>query len=403
MASVVNFPRREIQAMGLIGAAHLLSHVYLLALAPLLIPITSTLHISTVEWGTALGVFAIATGVLQTPMGFLVERIGGRKVLIGGLLLNATAFCLMGWQVTGFWQLLVLMALAGIGNSVFHPADYSLISSSIDESRLGRAYSIHTFVGHVGFLAGPVLSTTLEPFIGWRGTMVTIGALGITVAILLMLFGHLINEGNLVRKKDSIGDSLRDLLTSRPVLLFFLFYMGASMANFGVTQFSVAAFQGMHDFSRAAAVAALTAYQLSTLFMVLPGGLLADRTDRYDAVLVTAFGISAVAVFLVGADLFPFWLVIVCLVISGGMRGAANASRDVSVRHVASHLPVGTVFGFVSTGFLVGQALGGPIYGWLFDNFPPHVIFYASAVFSVLSILTVLFNTGTRRSVEAAE
>ena len=400
MASVISFPRREVQAIGLIGFAHLLSHLYLLALAPLLIPITKSLQISTVEWGTALGVFAITTGVLQTPMGFLVERIGGRKVLIGGLLLNSAAFCLIGWQVTDFWQLLALMAIAGIGNSVFHPADYSLISSSIDEGRLGRAYSIHTFVGHVGFLAGPLLSATLEPFIGWRGAMMTIGGIGITMTLVLVLFGYLINEGTQVKKPASIGDSLRDILTSRSVMLFFLFYMGASMANFGVTQFSVAAFQGMHDFSRTTAVAALTAYQIATLLLVLPGGLLADKTDRYDAVLMAGFGISALMIFLVGADLLPFWLVMVCLVIAGGMRGAANASRDVAVRRVASHLPVGTVFGFVSTGFLVGQALAGPIYGYLYDHYPPHIIFYASAAFSVLAMVTVLFNSGTRRSPE---
>ncbi|MBT5051141.1 MAG: MFS transporter, partial [Rhodospirillaceae bacterium] len=379
MASVISFPRRELQAVGLIGFAHMLSHVYPLALAPLLIPITKSLEMSTVEWGTALAVFAITTGVLQTPMGFLVERIGGRKVLIGGLLLFSAAFFLIGWQANSFWQLLVLMAIAGIGNAVFHPADYSLISSSVDEERLGRAYSIHTFVGHVGFLVGPVLAAALEPFIGWRGAMMAMGGIGLVMTLALVLFAHLINEGTKVKKKDSMADSLRDLLTSRPVMLFFLFYMGASMANFGVTQFSVAAFENMEGGSRAAGVVALTAYQVATLLLVLPGGILADRTVRYDAILIIGFSVSALMVFLAGTNLLPFWLVVICLAVGGAMRGGANASRDVAVRHVASHLPIGTVFGFVSTGFLVGQAVAGPIYGYLVDNYPPHIIFYTSA------------------------
>ena len=400
MASVIDFPRHEIKAVGLIGFAHMLSHIYPMALPLLLSPITQAFQISGLEWGIVLAVFATTTGVLQTPMGFLVERIGGRRVLIFGLLVFSAAFFCVGWLATNFWEMLILMAIAGVGNSVFHPADYSLISSSVDEERLGRAYSIHTFVGHFGFLAGPVLVAIMEPALGWRATMMAIGGIGLAMTFVLVAFGQVINEGNLVKKKASIRNSLRILLTSRPVLLFFLFYMGSSMANYGVTQFSVVAFEGMYGFSSATAVIALTAYQLATLTFVLPGGLLADKTDRYDAILIVGFGVAAVSVFLAGTDLLPYWLVVSCLAIGGATRGAANASRDVAVRHVATGVPVGTVFGFVSTGFLVGQGLGGPIYGWLFDNYPPQSVFFASAAFSVLALGTILFNSGAKPSSE---
>ena len=155
--------------------------------------------------------------------------------------------------------------------------------------------------------------------------------------------------------------------------------------------------------ARAAGVVALTAYQIATLLLVLPGGMLADRTVRYDIILLIGFGTSALMVFLAGTNLLPFWLVVICLAIGGAMRGGANASRDVAVRHVAAHLPIGTVFGFVSTGFLVGQALAGPTYGYLVDNYPPHIIFYASGGFSVLAMGTILFNSGTRRPMETTE
>ena len=394
MASVISFPRHERKAIGLIGFAHMLSHLYPLALPPLLIPITGSLDMSPLEWGIVLGVFAIVTGILQTPMGFLVERVGGRKVLIVGLLIFSAAFFLVGMVATSFWELLMLMALAGIGNSVFHPADYSLISSSVGEERLGRAYSIHTFVGHFGFLAGPLLSAALEPVLGWRGAMMIIGGMGLVMTLVLIVFQSAINEGNEVKKKASIADSLRDLLTSRPILLFFLFYMGSSLANFGVTQFSVAAVQGMYNLPPATAVIALTVYQLATFALILPGGLLADKTDRYDTVIMIGFGIAGVAVFLMGTALLPYWLAVGCLAIGGAMRGAANTSRDVAVRHIATKVPIGTVFGFVSTGFLVGQGLGGPIYGWLYETYPPQYVFYASAAFSVLALATVLFNRG---------
>ena len=400
MAWVQSFPRREAQAISLIGVAHMLSHLYFLALAPLLIPITTDLRITALQWGTAFSAYAITTGVLQTPMGLLVERIGGRPVLMGGLLLNAAALFFMGWYVTDFFGLVLLMTIAGIGNSVFHPADYSLISSSIAEDRLGTAYSIHNFAGHMGFLAGPILSTTLEPFVGWRGALMIIGGMGMVMTLVLLVCRHMISEGTEVKKKAPIAERLRDLVTSRPVLLFFLFFMGSSLGNFGVTQFSVAAFHEMYGFPKAAAVVGLTAYQIATLSLVLPGGILADRLDRYDGMLMGGFGIAAVAVFIIGVTVLPFWLVVCLLILAGSMRGMVTASRDVAVRHIAGEIPVGTVFAFVSTGFVTGQAMAGPIYGWLFDTYPPQIIFYASAAFSLLALLTVLFNQGTRRPSE---
>ena len=403
MASLISFPRREMQAISLIGFAHLLSHLYLLPLAPLLLAMERDLGITKAEYGIALAAYAITTGILQTPMGLLVERIGGRKVLIFGLFLTSICFVLIGLYATNFWTLTMLMGVAGIGNSVFHPADYSLISSSVREERLGRAFSIHTFVGHMGFLAGPIITASLEPLVGWRTAVLAIGITGVAMSVVLVVFQHLISDGTEVKKQAPVGDRLRELVTSRPILLFFVFYICASGANIGVTQFSVVAFRDMYGLDTVVSVFALTAYQIGTMALVLPGGLLADRTRRYDTVLAIGFGFAAVVVLLVGTGILPFWLVVVVLCVGGALRGGVNASRDVAVRNVAAHIPVGTVFGFVSTGFLVGQAIGGPLYGWLYDTYSPNVVFYCSAAFYVIGISTILFNTGARKQAAAAE
>jgi len=150
-----------------------------------------------------------------------------------------------------------------------------------------------------------------------------------------------------------------------------------------------------------AAVTALTAYQIGALVLVLPGGYMADKVSRYDAVIVAGFGLSAVLVVLAGGGAgVPFWACIGLLAVAGALRGGVNAARDVAVRHVARHLPIGTVFGFVSTGFLVGQALAGPLYGWMYDRFSPEVVFYVSAAASLSAIATVLLNPGARRGVD---
>jgi FSR family fosmidomycin resistance protein-like MFS transporter len=402
MKSLAGFPAREAQAMGLIGFAHMLSHLYMLAFAPLAASIISDMQISAIEYGAALTAFAVVTGIFQTPMGLLVERIGGRPVLVFGLFVNSAAFCLIAWVSNDYLTFILFMALAGVGNSVFHPADYSLISATVDEKRIGKAFSVHTFVGHVGFIVGPILAAGLEPFIGWRGSIATIGIVGVSMSIVLILFGSVISDGNTIKKSGPIGESLRELFSSRPVALFFLFYMLSSMANFGMVQFSVLAFQPLYGIEHVIAVAALTAYQIGTMALVIPGGILADRTTRYDFIMLVGFGISAIAIVFAGTGWFPFWIVTILICIAGGMRGGVNASRDVAVRQIAGRIPVGTVFAFVSTGFLVGQALSGFIYGYLFQHYPPNYIFFASAIFSVLGMATVVFNQGTRRLSQAA-
>lgn len=403
MEAVAGFPRREAQAVGLVGFAHLLSHLYMLPLVPLVLDITADLGIGLAEYGIAIAAYAIATGVFQTPMGLVVERMGGRRVLIAGLALNAACYVLIGLFAADFWMFVGLMALAGVGNSVFHPADYSLLSASVGEGRMGRAFSVHTFLGHVGAISGPVITAGLEPFLEWRGAVVAIGALGLATAAVLMVCAGSITEGSKVKKGAPMGQSLRELVRSPAVLLFFLFYMCTAASNVGITQFSVAAFQGIYGLDRVAAVVALTAYQIGALALVLPGGLLADRTTRYDLVLVAGFSATALLTFLAGTALLPFWMVVVVLCVAGALRGGINSTRDVAVRNVAVHIPIGTVFAFISTGFLLGQAIAGPFYGWLFDNYSPQYIFYVSAAIYVLGIATVMINPGARHQAAAAE
>ena len=403
MEAVAGFPRREVQALSLVGFAHMLSHLYMIPFAPLLPVLTGDLNISYAEFGLALAGYAVTTGFFQTPMGLLVERIGGRRVLMGGLFLNSVCFVLIGFFATELWHLIALMAVAGIGNSVFHPADYSLLSASIGDKRMGKAFSVHTFLGHIGFIIGPLLTAALEPVIGWRGAVIGIGAVGIVTTAALMLLGGGIEEGNKVKKGTPITDSLRDLVRSPAVMLFFLFYVCSSASNVGITQYSVVAFQDMYSLERVVAVTALTAYQVGALLLVIPGGILADRITRYDLVIILGFGLTAMLVFVSGTGSLPFWLVIGALCVAGATRGGVNASRDVAVRHVAAHIPIGTVFGFISTGFLLGQAVAGPFYGWLLDNYPPQYIFYVSAAVYVVGIMTVLINPGARQRVAAAE
>ena len=239
MASVISFPRREVQIVGLISLAHFLSHFYLYSLVPHYQVIAGTLGVGLGTLSLGITVYVICTGVLQTPMGYLVDRVGGRKVLVGGLFVLAASIGSISFA-TQLWQFIVLMALAGIGNSVFHPADYSIISVSIDEGRLGKAFSFHSLGGSAGMLLGPsTMGVLILLEIPWRDCILIAGAVGIALAITLLLFGGLIGEGGATKKK-APAPPWRMLLTSKPLLLLLLFYLFSSAANAGIAHFSVA-------------------------------------------------------------------------------------------------------------------------------------------------------------------
>ncbi|MDB5570945.1 MAG: transporter [Hyphomicrobiales bacterium] len=385
--------------IGLVSFAHLLSHLYMLALPPLFPSMREEIGVSYVELGFAITAYAITTGLLQTPMGFLVNRIGGGKVLIGGLMVNALAIGGLG-LAQSFWQVIALMLLAGVGSSVFHPADYSILSTRVGSDRLGRALATHQLGGNLGFVVAPPLMVLLAALFGWRMAFVAAGGLGLLCAAVMAVW--IADFGDARQAAGRTADSWGKLARSPTLLLLFLFYTLAAAANSGILHFSVSSLREMYGLPVAAAATALTAYQVMTMLAVLPGGWLADRTKNHDLVLAVCLALSAAFIITGGMGVLPFTAVIVLLGLSGAMHGLVNASRDVSVRHAATDVSVGTVFGFVTTGYSLGQIIGPGIYGLLLDAGKPHLVFVASAVFSLLAILTMLSRRGVRPQAAAA-
>src|SRR5450756_2290497 len=135
--------------VGAVSAAHFVSHYYILLLAPLLPFVRAEYGVSYVEIGAALAAFNVVSTVLQTPVGFLVDWLGARILLIAGLAIGASAFTVAG-LIDSFWVMVAMFALAGVGNTVYHPADYALLSHHVSSDRIGQAFSVHTFAGMLG-------------------------------------------------------------------------------------------------------------------------------------------------------------------------------------------------------------------------------------------------------------
>src|SRR5215218_2874732 len=170
-AATARFGREDRTILGLISTGHFMSHFYFLTLPPLFPFLREAFAVGYTELGLMMTLTYAASATAQVPVGFLVDRIGARLVLTLGLALLAVGFGLVG-LATSFVVVIGLTMLAGLGHSVFHPADYAILNASMSPARIGRAFSVHTFAGHLGSAVAPATMVTLAAASGWRMALV---------------------------------------------------------------------------------------------------------------------------------------------------------------------------------------------------------------------------------------
>src|SRR6266567_4072002 len=219
----------ENKLIGSVCFAHFVSHVYIMLLAPVFIFVREDYGVSYTELGFAYIAFNVVSTSLQTPAGFLVDRVSPRLVLIAGLLLGASAFAIAG-LADSFWVFVAMFAVAGLGNTVYHPADYALLSHHVAPQRAGRVFSFHTFSGMLGNAAAPACLLTLQSVAGWRGGFLAAAALGLVSAIVLIWQGEPPEPAHAVskaRKSESAAASRTGwrLLLSGPILINLVFFI----------------------------------------------------------------------------------------------------------------------------------------------------------------------------------
>jgi MFS transporter, FSR family, fosmidomycin resistance protein len=370
----------------LLGTGHFLSHFYQLCLPPIFIAWQKAFDISFAELGLVIAVMSATAGMLQTPMGFLVDRYGARPFLIGGTLLMTLSIAAMGFAAD-YWQLVALALLSGIGNSVFHPADYAILSGSIDPARLGRSFAFHTFTGSVGFAAAPPATAALMLLLGWRGALIFVGLLGLpVVAAILWQSRILIDQARRLRSRATEQARGARLLLSRSVLMFFVFFMVTAAAGAGIQSWLITILHQVHGLPVAAAASALTGYMVGQIGGVLIGGWVADRTDRHLPFVVGLTIGAAALLLLVDVVSLAELATIVVLFVCGLMTGARNTPRDVMVKDAAPPGQIGKVFGFVSSGMSLGAAIMPVPYGMIIDAGRPDLVLVVTATLLLLSL-----------------
>ena len=394
-------PVGETQTLVVVSLAHLVSHFYIMVLPVLLPLLKDRLGVSFLDLGLALTTFNVVTALTQAPMGFVVDRLGPRPVLIAGLLLGSVAFLSLGLLLTYPW-LLVLAVVAGLANCVYHPADYAMLADGISEHRIGRAFSVHTFAGLAGGAVAPPILLGLSAYGNLETALAFAGCIGLTTAAVLFATpsqGARVSRFSAPAAAATAGsDGIRSIL-SPTVLGLTAFFTLVSLTNSAINSFSVVALMATQAVTFTAANVALTAFLAGSAVGVLGGGALADKTSRHGIVAAIGFCLAALVMLPAAILSLSLPLLVLAMGLSGVIFGIMQPSRDMLVRRAAPPGAIGRVFGIVSTGFNIGGIIGPLVFGWMMDHGSPQWVLGGVVVLMMLTALYGLFEErrGARR------
>ena len=401
--SAASLVGRDARVMSLIGVAHGSSHYYQLAFVTMLLIVRERVGLSFEQVGFLGALFYAVSGFGQTAAAFAVDRFGARPILAGGLLALGV---MMGSfaVVTSFAGFAAVAVLGGLGNSVFHPADFALLNASVNQKRLGRAFSIHGLGGSLGWAGGPAMYF-LDGAVG-PVTAALLGAIpGVVLSVLVWgdresLVDHRIQA----RAQAAGGPSPWSLFMQPTILLCLVFFALVAANTVGIQQFAVPAFQSMFGASQGYAAFCLIAFIFGSAGGMLLGGYFADRMRHHERVAAIGLLVAAAFTLPIATLALPPVLLPILLFGAGFAGGTTNPSRDMIVRQVTPPGASGKVFGFVYSGLDIGSFLAPLVFGQAMNLGHPAAMFWIAIGLYLVNatLVTVIRQTTAPRAVPAA-
>ena len=406
-ASIETGRRHDAEVIGLIGLAHGTSHFFHLMLPPLFPWLMADFSLSYTEAGFLMTVFFVVSGIGQALAGFVVDRVGARPVLLFGVGTLALSGLVLA-AATGYPGLLAAAAVAGAGNSIFHPADFTLLNRKVSGARLGHAFSVHGLAGNLGWAAGSVVMAGLAAASSWRSAALVAALAGFTVFAVLVLRRHVLADAARAavavpgKAQTSPAAGSLAFLRSGAVWLCFAFFLITTGA-FGVLQnYAPAILHNVYALALPVASLGLTAYLLGSALGMVVGGFVGGRFDDSDFVIAPALAVSASTALLLASGLSPAIAILPLMALIGFGVGVAGPSRDLLVRRAATAqfgaTAYGRVYGFVYSGLDIGLAIAPLVFGPLLDAGRYNAPLAGVAALQVAALLlAVAVGTGTRR------
>jgi FSR family fosmidomycin resistance protein-like MFS transporter len=396
---MLNAARYDAAVIALVGVAHATSHLFHLLLPPLFPLLMPEFGFGYTEAGFLMTVFFTISGIGQALAGIVVDSHGARRVLMAGVGLLALSGLALS-LATNYAMLVLAAAFAGLGNAVFHPADYSLLNHKVSPARLGHAFSVHGVSGNLGWVIGTTISGMAMVWWNWRGAGLIAAAVALLVVVTLYFNKPLLDDQT---PKVGAGgtapnESVFGFLRAPVVWLAFLFFFLVTSAFGGLQSFSTPVLGGLYGLAPAVAVTALTGYLLGSVGGMIAGGFVAVRVQSHDRAVGLALASAALFAIVLATGLPPAWSVIPLMVGIGVGVGLAGPSRDLLVRQVATQVvpagkaspAFGRIYGFVYSGLDVGLATGPVVFGMLLDAGGRNGVLPGIALLQILAVVTAL-------------
>ena len=385
--------RNDATIISLVGFAHGTSHFYHFVLPPLFPYLMAQFGLSFTQAGALMTVFFAVSGVGQALAGFLVDRVGALRVLFGGIALLACSGLVLA-SANGYLWLMAAAAVGGLGNSVFHPADFTLLNKRVSTSRLGHAFSVHGLSGSLGWAAAPVFVLTLAEAGGWR-----VAALGASVVGFVALAVLFFNRGRLAEAPLPVegprpkGGSFA-FLGAGVVWMCFIFFLLTVMAFGALQNFAPPVLERTYGITLAVATTGLTAYLLGSAAGIATGGFFASKGNNQDRLVAVTLGFAALCAVVLASGWLPAWSVVAVMALMGFGVGFAGPSRDILVRRAATSTfgagAFGRIYGFVYSGIDTGLAIAPIAFGLLMDAGRFTQVLWGVAALQVVAIAAAL-------------
>lgn len=390
--------RQDAKTIGLIGLAHGTSHFFHMLLAPLFPLFIRDFGFSYSELGLLVTTFFVISGVGQALAGFLVDRVGARPVLFVALSCFVLA-ALATATAHGYAGLMLAAALAGLGNSPFHPVDFTILNKRVSQPRLGHAFSVHGITGNLGWAAAPVFLTGLTAATGsWRLAAAGMGVWALFVMAVLWLYRDAIDDKagawahEAAGKKPGAVSALPEhplaFLRLPSVWLCFSFFFWSTCALSAMQSFSSPALEKLYGLPLSITAFVVTGYMLCGAAGMVVGGFLTAKAERLERIIGVCLMGAAALLCVVASGVLPGLAAAAVASIAGFGAGLAGPSRDMLIKQAAPPGATGRVYGTVYSGLDLGFAVAAPVFGALLDHGAPSGVFYGAALTLGLSVVS---------------
>ena len=387
--------RDDARTIGLVGLAHGTSHFFHLLLPPLFPAFIRDFGLTYSELGLLVSAFFVVSAIGQALAGFLVDKVGARPVLLAALGCFVVA-ALAAAGANGYAGLALAAVLAGLGNSAFHPVNFTILNKRVSQPRLGHAYSVHGITGNLGWALAPVFLAGLTALSGsWRIAYLAAAALAALVLVVMLRNRAALDDrsGTWVHQTPVRASSLAPehplaFLKQPSVWLCFGFFFWSTAALTAIQSFASPALQKIYGLPLSLTAFVVTAYMLCGAAGMAVGGFLVARTERVERTIGWAMAGAALLLLLAGTGWLPGLAASALAALAGFGTGLAAPSRDMLIKRAAPPGATGRVYGAVYSGLDIGFALAAPVFGALLDRGHAAGIFYGAALLLLFGVAT---------------